>query len=254
MKVCILGATGNTGRRLVSQALDRGHEVTAVVRRGGNSVELRHDNLALKSVDYADDDELQDAMNGQDAVVNAAGYLSDPSFSTVVGKVIQAADAALGPGGRFWMFAGAALLDVPGTSIMTMDLPRIPPVYRAHRANYDVVRRTRLDWSVLCPGPMIASPDGQATEGLKLSREIWPLPRPAYTKFLFRIALSLAFKNSLPRLTVYYEDAAKVVLDNLDKNGHFKRSRVGIALPKGMQRHKENYSTAPAPASADRRV
>ena len=254
MKVCILGATGNTGRRLVRQALDRGHQVIAVARQGGNPVESRHDNLFVKTVDYGNDDELQAAMAGQDAVISAAGYLSDPAFPTVVGNVIRAADAALGPGGRFWMFAGAALLDVPGTSIMTIDLPRIPPIYQAHRVNYEAVRGTRLDWSIMCPGPMIASPDGKATEGLILSRDIWPLPRPAYTRFLPRIALSLAFKNNLPRLTIYYEDAAKVVMDNLDRNGRFTHNRVGIALPNGMQRHKENYSTEPAPANADRRV
>ena len=135
-----------------------------------------------------------------------------------------------------------------------MDLPRIPPIYRAHRANYETVRASRLDWSILCPGPMIASPNSRATEGLTLSRDIWPLPRPAYTRLLPRIALSLVFKNNMPRLTIYYEDAAKVVLDNLDKNGRFSGSRVGIALPDGLQRHKENFSTAPVPASADRRV
>jgi len=253
VRVCILGATGNTGRRLVSQALDRGHQVTAVARKGGNPVEIRHDNLFVKTVDYADDQDLQDAMSGQDAVINAAGYLSDPAFPAVVGQIIRAADASQGHGGRFWLFAGAALLDVPGTSIMTVDLPRVPPVYEAHRANYEAVRSTRLDWSILCPGPMIASPDGRATEGLKVSRDIWPLPRPPYTRLLPRIALSLVFKNYLSRLTIYYEDAAKIVLDNLDKNGKFTHSRVGIALPVGMQRHKENYSTAPAPAGTGRR-
>ena len=254
MKICILGATGNSGSRLLRQALDRGHLVTAVTRKGGTLLDVRHENLAVRAVDYTHDQDLKDAMREQDAVLNAAGYLSDPSFSAVVGRVIRAADATLGPGGRFWMLAGAALLDVPGTSIMTMDLPRIPPIYRAHRANYETVRASRLDWSILCPGPMIASPNSRATEGLTLSRDIWPLPRPAYTRLLPRIALSLVFKNNMPRLTIYYEDAAKVVLDNLDKNGRFSDSRVGIALPDGLQRHKENFSTAPVPASADRRV
>ncbi len=152
------------------------------------------------------------------------------------------------------MFAGAALLDVPDTSTMTVDLPRIPSIYQAHRTNYETVRGTRLDWSILCPGPMIASPDGQETAGLVLSKDIWPVPRPAYTRFLPRVALSLAFKNNLPRLTIYYEDAARVILDNLETNGRFRCSRVGIALPDGIQRFKENYSTTPAPGNSDRRV
>lgn len=255
MKICILGATGNSGSRLLREALDRGHLVTAVTRKGGTLLDVRHENLAVRAVDYTHDQDLKDAMREQDAVLNAAGYLSDPSFSAVVGRVIRAADATLGPGGRFWLFAGAALLDVPDTTTMTVDLPMIPSIYQAHRTNYDAIRGTRLDWSILCPGPMMASPDGQATEGLILSRDIWPVPRPAYTRFLPPIALSLAFKKNLPRLTVYYEDAAMVILDNLDKNGRFTCNRVGIALPKGIQRHKKNYSTAPpAPAGSDHRV
>ena len=254
MKLCILGATGNTGRRLVRQALDRGFAVTAVARVGGGSVEVQHDNLTVKSVDYAAGKELVDAMKGHDAVVCAAGYVSDPTFPTLIQRVVAAADEALGPDGRFWMFAGAALSDVPDIGVMTMDLPHIPPVFEAHRVNYSTVRGSKLDWSILCPGPMIASPDGKATEGLILAKDTWPLPRPAYTKILPRIALSVAFKLYLPRLTIYYEDAAKVILDNLDKSGRFSRSRVAVALPKGVARHKEGYSTKPAPVDADRRA
>ncbi|MEP7228515.1 MAG: NAD(P)H-binding protein, partial [Gemmatimonadales bacterium] len=33
MNFLIVGATGGTGRQLVAQALDRGHQVTALVRR-----------------------------------------------------------------------------------------------------------------------------------------------------------------------------------------------------------------------------
>jgi len=32
MNICILGATGKSGHRLVRAALDRGHAVTAIVR------------------------------------------------------------------------------------------------------------------------------------------------------------------------------------------------------------------------------
>ena len=33
MKIAIIGATGIVGRRLVDEALDRGHTVTAIARR-----------------------------------------------------------------------------------------------------------------------------------------------------------------------------------------------------------------------------
>jgi hypothetical protein len=102
------------------------------------------------------------------------------------------------------------------------------------------VRATELDWSMLCPGPMIHAPDGRPTEDLIVAAEVWPTARPLHTKVLPRIALSLAFKQAIPRMTIYYEDAASVILDNLEKNGPFRRKRVGIALPGGATRFKAN--------------
>jgi hypothetical protein len=32
MKIVVIGATGNIGRRIVKEALDRGHEVMGVIR------------------------------------------------------------------------------------------------------------------------------------------------------------------------------------------------------------------------------
>lgn len=255
MKLCILGATGNSGRRLTSRALELGHDVTAVVRSVARAGDLRHANLTLTEVDYASHTALRDVMRPHDVVINAAGTLGDTvHFAPLVERIIRAAEAALGPGGRFWMFAGAALLDVPGTSIVTLSLPGVPRIFDGHRINYRAIRGSQLDWSILCPGPMIASPNARATDGLIVSEEIWPVPRRAYTNLLPRLALSVAFRQAVPRLTIYYEDAAKVVLDNLGKNGPFSRRRVGVALPVGEARHKPNYSTRPAPPEANRRV
>jgi hypothetical protein len=80
------------------------------------------------------------------------------------------------------------------------------------------------------------APDHQATEDLILSTEVWPTPRPLHTHVLPRVALSLAFKQAVPRMTIYYEDAAGVMLDDLPSNGAFSRKRVGIALPGGQTR------------------
>jgi hypothetical protein len=244
MKLCIIGATGNCGVRLVRAPLERGCHVTAVVR---DKAKLEGSlgagptaNLTAVELSLEDKDALVAAMQGCDAVINAAGNANDgPAYAPLVQRVINAADAALGAGGRFWFFGGAAALDVPGTSLMTVDLPKVPRIFEAHRANLEHVRTTRLDWSMLCPGPMIPAPDGRPTTGLRLSEECWPVERPPFTYVLPRIALSLAFKQSMPEMTVYYEDAAAVILDHLAPNGRFSRKRVGVALPSGMRRHKD---------------
>lgn len=239
MKLCVLGATGNSGRPLVRAALDRGHAVAAVVRDAGKMAGLAHARLTVRAVSFADHAALTDALKGHDAVVNAAGHVNDSAgYVLLIAGIVRAADAALGEGGRFWLFGGAAMLDVPGVGVTTLDLPRIPKMYEAHRANLNAVRATRLDWSMLCPGPMVPAPDGNATKGLHVSADVWPLPPPAYTRILPRIALSLAFLRLIPRMTIYYEDAADVILGHLGKNGAYSRKRVGVALPNGERRIK----------------
>jgi putative NADH-flavin reductase len=240
MKICILGATGKSGRRLTRAALERGHDVTAVVRDAAKAADLAHNRLTVRTPSYSDEAELAEALRGHDAVINAAGYISDgPDYVPLVHRIIRATETALGPGGRFWLFGGAALLDVPGTSITTLDLPGVPKIFEAHRANFTAVRETQLDWSMLCPGPMTESPDGKATDGLVLSENVWPVPRPALTQILPSPALSLAFVQAMPRMTIYYEDAARVVLDHLAKNDTLSRKRVGVALPSGQEREKD---------------
>jgi uncharacterized protein len=91
---------------------------------------------------------------------------------------------------------------------------------------------------MLCPGPMIAAPNGEPTKGLRLSIDQWPVQRPDCTYFLPKVALAFAFKQTMPELTISYEDAADVILSNLDRNGRFSRRRVGVALPVGLRNFK----------------
>jgi hypothetical protein len=237
MRLCILGATGNSGRRLVAQALARGHEVTALVRASGPMAAAP--NLTIRQVDYADRGALQAALGPHDCVVNAAGNVADGArFTDLVALIIEATAAALGQGGRFWLFGGAAVLNVPDARWTGIDLPGVPPMYQAHRTNHEAVKASGLDWSMLCPGPMIDAPDGKATPGLILSEEVWPVPRPKLTYALPRLATTVAFVRAVPRMTIYYEDAATVILDHLEPKGRFARKRVGVALPGGERRHK----------------
>jgi len=55
-----------------------------------------------------------------------------------------------------------------------------------------------------------------------------------------RRALAFAFKQKVPELTISYEDAADMILDNLPKNGRFSRRRVGVALPPGLRNYKDH--------------
>lgn len=233
MKVCVPGATGRSGRRIVSAALARGHDVTALVRDAGKAQSLVHERASARAISFTDEGALVDALRGNDAVINAAGYVGDGAdYVRLVQGIIRCAEAALGANGRFWLFGGAALLDVPGVSTMTLDLPGVPKIFDAHRANFNAVRATTLDWSMMCPGPMTDAPTGAPTRELVVSCDVWPVPAPPFARLLPRPALSLAFKSAIPRMTIHYEDAAELITANLATGGPYSRKRVGAALAK----------------------
>lgn len=177
MKLLVLSAAGKSGARLVAAAMQAGHTVTAFARDREKLFSRLpvQPGLIVKIGDVTNETLLGEAMAGQDAVINAAGNASDgPIFATLVQTVIAAAERALAPGGRLWLFGGAGVLTVPGTTLLGVDLFGFPAIYQAHRKNYDAVRATRLDWSMLCPGPMIAAPDGRAHDGLRQSADTLP--------------------------------------------------------------------------------
>ncbi len=73
LRILIIGATGGTGRQLVQQALDLGHQVTALVRKP-DKLRIEHPNLKVMKGDVLDYASIEAAMPGQSAVVCALGH------------------------------------------------------------------------------------------------------------------------------------------------------------------------------------
>ncbi len=71
--ILVIGATGGTGRWLVTQALERGLTVTALVRTPA-SLTVTHDRLRVLQGDVLDPVAVGAAMRGQDAVLSALGH------------------------------------------------------------------------------------------------------------------------------------------------------------------------------------
>jgi putative NADH-flavin reductase len=72
-RVLIVGATGGTGRQLVTQALRRGHAVTALVR-DPSRLRIEHPQLTVIKGDVLDESAVESAMRGQEAVLSALGH------------------------------------------------------------------------------------------------------------------------------------------------------------------------------------
>jgi uncharacterized protein YbjT (DUF2867 family) len=73
LRVLVIGATGGTGRELVRQALEQGHQVTAFVRNP-KKLKIEHPNLRVAQGNVLDYASVESAMRGQSAVVCALGH------------------------------------------------------------------------------------------------------------------------------------------------------------------------------------
>lgn len=72
MNVVIFGATGRTGRVIVDEALRRGLAVTAFAR-SPEKLAIDHKNLRVVAGDVLDPTAVEEAIEGQDAVISVLG-------------------------------------------------------------------------------------------------------------------------------------------------------------------------------------
>jgi putative NADH-flavin reductase len=82
MRLVVFGATGGTGERLVEQALQVGHAVTAVARRP-EAVKLQHPRLEVRRGDVLVAGDVEAAIAGHDAVLSALGAGSSRAPTTI---------------------------------------------------------------------------------------------------------------------------------------------------------------------------
>ena len=85
MNLLVFGASGGTGSRLVQQALDKGHVVTAFARDPAK-IRLTHANLRVVRGDVLQPDSVDAAMTGQEAVVSALG--TRPPIKIIIAIVL----------------------------------------------------------------------------------------------------------------------------------------------------------------------
>ena len=72
MRIAVFGATGRTGRPLVRQALDRGHDVVGFAR-SPSKLDVEDDALTVVEGDAYTGEGVAEAVTGTDAVVSVLG-------------------------------------------------------------------------------------------------------------------------------------------------------------------------------------
>jgi len=206
MKITIIGAAGKAGSRLVSEALSRGHEVTAVVRNPTASNNLPT-GIKVLTHDAGNDQDVARISAGQDVVISAIRPLpgkKSESISTTQSLMEGLAQTGV----RLLIVGGAATLTVPGSGGKTVleDANFLPvsarPIGQASAEQLETCfAETRVDWAYLSPAAQFAP--GTRTGNYRLGRD----------------ELLLDGKGNS---TLSMEDAAVVLIDEAERPKHHR--------------------------------
>jgi putative NADH-flavin reductase len=95
VKIAVFGAAGATGQQVVQQALDRGWDIAALVRRP-EALTITHDRLSVTQGDARDEQAVASVVSGCDAVVSVIGLRKgvDTSLSDATATICRAMEAA----------------------------------------------------------------------------------------------------------------------------------------------------------------
>jgi putative NADH-flavin reductase len=208
-RLLIVGATGGTGRELLVRALERGFEVTALVRNPSR-LRLDHPHLTVVQGDILNHDSVETAMRGQEAVLSALGHkrflyptriLSDGTKNVL--RVMESHGVR-----RLVCVTSLGIGDSAGRLGLLYTLfviPAILPFYFWDKARQErIIAKSNVDWVIVRPGVL--------TNGARRGR----LPQGMRTgSYLWSVRVSRA-------------DVAEFMLDQLESNTYL-RSAPGVA-------------------------
>lgn len=244
MNIVVFGATGNTGRRVLAQGVKMGHDMTAFVRSAEKLYEQQGELIAQQVKVIAqngmDPESVREALSHQDAAILTAGHAGQgEEFVRIVDTIVSQCENHPRFSGRVWVMGGAGLLDIPYTDFIGNNLPGFPPMFQTHNRNLERLRRTRLDWSVMCPGTMVDSSNHPEPVRLHVTTDSLPISVPETIKELSEVELAGYLFGRLQELDVAYEDVANCMLNELALEGPFQGKRVGLAYRNDIQAYGE---------------
>ncbi len=156
MKIALLGATGFVGTALLSEALTRGHQVTAIVRDPAK-LPATNDLLTVVTGDVNNTAQLARQLTGHDLVLSAynAGWGNPNLYDDFLAgsRAIEQATAQAGVP-RLLVIGGAGSLFLDGHQLV--DGPQFPAEYKqgasAARDYLGELRQNQtLNWTFFSP-------------------------------------------------------------------------------------------------------
>ncbi len=155
MKIALIGATGYVGTKLLSEALTRGHQVTAIVRETSGQLP-QHLNLKTVKADATNTTALAGVVQGHNLVISAfnPGLDADGSGTRAIIAGVRRAGIS-----RFLTVGGAGSLYLPSGQ-RVVDQPDFPAEWKEGSlrtvAFLETLRAEKeLDWVFLSPAAML---------------------------------------------------------------------------------------------------
>jgi putative NADH-flavin reductase len=206
MKVAVAAANGKAGRLIVKEAMERGMDVTAIVR-GENKTAAK--NCLRKDIFDLIEEDLKDF----DVVVDALGAWTPDTVHTIYDAVTHLANILKGTDTRLLVVGGAGSLFVdPEHTKTVVDVTPFPeaamPVVNAHGKALEELRKIDdVNWTYISPAGDF-QPDGERTGKYILGGEELVL-------------------NSKGESVISYADYAIAMVDEIESGKHIKE-RISV--------------------------
>ncbi len=163
MKIVVIGASRGIGLEVVKQALERGHEVTALLRDPGK-LALEHARLHKVRGDVGKPADVRSALSGQDVVCTCVGV--NPTrkpvelFSRGARNVLAALQDA--PATKFVAVTGIGAGDSRGHGGFFYDRIFQPlalaTIYADKDREEELIKASAADWLIVRPGFLTNGP------------------------------------------------------------------------------------------------
>ena len=206
MKIAVVCANGKAGKLIVREAVERGLDVTAVVR-GENRTSA--ENVILKDL-Y---DLTAEDLAGFDVVVDAFGAWTEETLPQHSTSLKHLCDILSGTDTRLLIVGGAGSLYVdPEHTVCVADGPDFPDVFKPlaaamAKALGELRERTDVNWTYISPAGDLQA-DGERTGAYILGGEELTL-------------------NERGESVISYADYAIAVVDEAVNGKHF-RERISV--------------------------
>ncbi len=160
MKIAVIGATGKAGQKIVEEAVQRGHEVTAIVRSAAKVT------AAIPVIEKDVFDVTQEDVKGFDVVVNAFGApAGQEDLHVKAGRHLISIFQGIST--KLVVVGGAGSLFVdPEKKVRVMDTPDFPAMYLAtaqnQGQNLQDLQQSSITWTFISPSAFF-DPEGPRT-------------------------------------------------------------------------------------------